>query len=74
MQKTEALELLGGTVRKASQLTGLSPQTLYSWPDTLTDLMVDRVHAALWRKQEREKREARLAQLEAAQHAPGAAP
>lgn len=73
MLKSEAIALLGGSVKRAAQAMDLVPQTIYIWPDELTQLQVDRVQAALWRKQERERREARLAELEAAQNQGGRA-
>lgn len=50
MLKTEALELLGGTVTAASKAIGISPAAVSQWPDTLSDQVRDRVQAALFRK------------------------
>ena len=49
MNKTEALELLGGTVSAAAKAIGISYQAVDKWPDDLPDRIVDRVQAALWR-------------------------
>lgn len=49
MTKTEAIELLGGTVSAAAKVIGISYQAVDKWPDDLPDRLVDRVQAALWR-------------------------
>ena len=51
MKKTEAIELLGGTVAATAAAIGISYEAVYKWPDTLTSRIEDRVHAALARKQ-----------------------
>ena len=48
MQKTKALEMLGGTTAAAKAI-GVSYQAVSKWPDVLTDRISDRVHAALAR-------------------------
>jgi len=50
MEKTKAIELLGGTVTAAAQAIGVSYQAVDKWPDTLPPRIVDRVQAALARK------------------------
>ena len=50
MLKTEAIELLGGTVTAASKAIGISPAAVSQWPNQLTDPIRDRVQAALFRK------------------------
>jgi DNA-binding transcriptional regulator YdaS (Cro superfamily) len=50
MNKTQALELLGGTVTAASEAIGISPAAVSQWPEELSDSIRDRVQAALWRK------------------------
>lgn len=49
MKKSEAIALLGGTVRAAADAVGISPQAVSLWPDELPQRISDRVQAALWR-------------------------
>jgi hypothetical protein len=53
MTKTEAIQLLGGTVRAAATEIGVKPQAIAGWPDALTRKTEDRVLAALWRRQQK---------------------
>ena len=46
MQKLKAIELLGGTVTKASEAIGINSQAVSQWPDPLPPRLVDRVIAA----------------------------
>ncbi len=50
MRKTEAIELLGGTVPAAAEAIGVTYQAVDKWPDELPPRIADRVQAALWRK------------------------
>mgnify|MGYP003399826855 FL=1 len=50
MLKTEAIDLLGGTVTAAAAEIGVTPSAVTQWPDELPPRLVDRVQAALWRK------------------------
>jgi hypothetical protein len=50
MQKTLALELLGGTVAKAAEAIGINSQAISQWPDELPPRLADRVIAACVRK------------------------
>lgn len=50
MQKTKAIELLGGTVVLAADAIGISYQAVDKWPDDLPDRISDRVLAVLARK------------------------
>ena len=50
MLKSKALELLGGTARKAATQLGISPQAVSKWPDELSPRIADRVVAAVARK------------------------
>ena len=44
MKKTQAIELLGGTPKKAAQAMGYrAVQTIYLWPETLPQATADRV-------------------------------
>ena len=49
MKKSEAIELLGGTVTSAARAIGISPAAVSVWPDELRPRVADRVQAALWR-------------------------
>jgi transcriptional repressor of cell division inhibition gene dicB len=51
MEKQTAIKLLGGSVTKAAQAIGISPQAVSMWPDPLTPMISDRVAAALGRMQ-----------------------
>lgn len=50
MLKTEAIELLGGSVKDAALAIGVTYQAVDKWPDVLPARLVDRVQAALWRR------------------------
>jgi hypothetical protein len=52
MLKTHAIELLGGTVTSAADAIGVSYQAIVKWPAELPPRIVDRVQAALYRKQQ----------------------
>lgn len=52
MLKTHAIELLGGTVTSAADAIGVSYQAIVKWPSELPPRIVDRVQAALYRKQQ----------------------
>lgn len=49
MQKTQAIELLGGGVTGAAEAIGINPQAISQWPDELPARLQDRVIAALVR-------------------------
>lgn len=49
MLKTEAINLLGGSIASAAAAVGVTYQAVDKWPDTLPPRIVDRVQAALWR-------------------------
>ncbi len=50
MQKTTAIEMLGGTVTEAAKAIGITPSAVTQWPDELPQRIEDRVLAALARK------------------------
>lgn len=50
MLKSEALQLLGGSLKSAAKHIGITPQAISGWPDELTPSIRDRVQAALWRE------------------------
>lgn len=54
MTKTEAINLLGGSVAKAAEAIGINSQAISQWPAVLPPRLVDRVQAALYRKQQTE--------------------
>ncbi|MFD2755985.1 Cro/CI family transcriptional regulator [Comamonas terrae] len=49
MKKTDAIQLLGGSVAKAAEAIGINSQAISQWPDVLPPRISDRVQAALWR-------------------------
>ena len=50
MKKDRAIELLGGTPKKAAEAMGYrAVQTIYQWPDVLPQAMADRVNGVLSR-------------------------
>lgn len=54
MNKSEAIQSLGGTVKAAAASIGVSEAAVYMWPDPLPDRIRDRVQAALWRRMQRD--------------------
>ena len=50
MRKSEAIELLGGSIPAVAEAVGVTYQAVDKWPDELTSKIADRVQAALWRK------------------------
>ena len=54
MTKTEAINLLGGSVAKAADAIGINSQAISQWPAELPARLADRVQAALWRMQQTE--------------------
>lgn len=50
MQKTEAIQLLGGTIPAAAKAIGVSYQAVDKWPEVLPDRIADRVQAFLYRQ------------------------
>jgi molybdenum-dependent DNA-binding transcriptional regulator ModE len=49
MQKQVAINLLGGSIKKAADAVGITYKAVHKWPDTLTPRITDRVEAALAR-------------------------
>lgn len=66
MLKTQAIELLGGSVADAARLIGVTSQAINQWGDVLSAKQADRVQAALWRIQQAKKRKASKPAAEAA--------
>lgn len=50
MTKTEAIQLLGGTVKAAADACEISSSAISQWPEELTKDHIDRVQAALYRR------------------------
>jgi hypothetical protein len=50
MLKTEAIQLLGGSVTAAAAAIGVTYQAVDKWPDVLPQRITDRVQAAMWRR------------------------
>jgi len=46
MKKSEAIEILGGSIASAAKAIGVSYQAVAKWPDELSPRIVDRVIAA----------------------------
>ena len=44
--KTEAIAMLGGSVKSAAQAIGCTVQAVHKWPDVLSPRIADRVTAA----------------------------
>lgn len=49
MLKTQAIELLGGTITAAAKAIGISYHAVHQWPDELPPRIADRVYA-VWGK------------------------
>jgi hypothetical protein len=52
MKKSEAIKQLGDTTTEAAKAIGITAQALSQWPDELPPRLIDRVQAALWRRQQ----------------------
>ena len=50
MHKSDAIELLGGTVAAVANSIGTTYQAVSKWPDVLPPRIADRVQAALYRR------------------------
>lgn len=50
MNKSKAIELLGGTASSAAEAVGVTASAVSQWPDELPPRIADRVLAALARK------------------------
>ena len=50
MLKTQAIELLGGSIAAAAKAVGVSYQAVKQWPDDLPPRIADRVYAVWGRK------------------------
>jgi hypothetical protein len=47
MDKQDAINLLGGTPKKAAEAMGYkTPHAIYAWPDVLGQAMIDKVRGA----------------------------
>jgi hypothetical protein len=49
MHKTQAIDLLGGTITEAAKAIGITYNAVYQWPDELPPRIADRVYA-VWGK------------------------
>jgi hypothetical protein len=63
MNKSHAIELLGGSVTSAARACGISTSAVSQWPEVLTKDQVDRVQAALYRQQAAKSKPRRKAAL-----------
>ncbi len=50
MNKSQAIDLLGGTVTAAAEAIGISRSAVSQWPEELPDTIRDRVQAAIARR------------------------
>lgn len=50
MQKTQAIELLGGSITAAAKAIGISYHAVHQWPEELPPRIADRVYA-VWGRQ-----------------------
>ncbi len=50
MKKSEAIDLLGGTVTSAARAINITKSAVSKWPDDLPPRIADRVHAAISRR------------------------
>lgn len=55
MKKSEAIKLLGGTPTAAAREIGITVGAVSLWPEELPARIADRVQAAIWRKEQRDK-------------------
>jgi hypothetical protein len=56
MLKSEAIELLGGSIPAAAKAIGITYQAVDKWPDVLSARIADRVLAALARQQQQPRK------------------
>lgn len=56
MQKSKAIELLGGSITAAAESIGISYNAVKKWPDVLSARIADRVVAAVARKEQSKRR------------------
>lgn len=56
MQKSKAIELLGGSITTAAEAIGISYNAVKKWPDVLSARIADRVVAAVARKEQSKRR------------------
>lgn len=55
MNKSEAIEALGGSIKAAAEECQITRSAISQWPEVLNKDQLDRVQAALFRKQLREQ-------------------
>jgi hypothetical protein len=56
MLKSEAIELLGGSIPAAAKAIGITYQAVDKWPEVLSARIADRVLAALARQQQQPRK------------------
>lgn len=59
MQKTQAIQLLGGSISAAAAAIGITYKAVHKWPDLLTPRIADRVTAAIARAEVKDSRKTR---------------
>ncbi len=55
MNKSDAIQLLGGSPTKAAEAVGVTVAAISLWPPVLPPRIADRVQAALWRMEQAKK-------------------
>ena len=60
MQKTQAIEQLGGNITAAAKAIGISYQAVNKWPEVLSPRVADRVEAAVSRLKSKRSMKPRL--------------
>ena len=71
MQKSKAIELLGGNTTAAAKAIGISCQAVNQWPDILPPRIADRVAAALARSRTVASHQSAVASLAQRRGVPG---
>ena len=66
MLKTQAIELLGGTITAAAQAIGITYQAVNQWPEELPPRIADRVYAVWGKKNMPELAQAHAERAQAA--------
>ena len=50
MKKTEAINLFGGSVRKAADSLGISTQAVHQWPEDLGQTLISKIITTLMKE------------------------
>lgn len=55
LKKLDAIRMCGGTTVTTARLIGVTKSAVSQWPDPLPPRIADRVYAALYRQQQKER-------------------